>query len=247
MRCGRRVCAAVAAAAAFVVCCLCSSPWRARAGYDGDLPSVILFSGRDLWRNGVFAFGGLLWAPSGLDRGGFMLKTLLSTGLYRYNSEALGNLTVYGLELKGQVLPGWGFKRGAFELKLFAGPDVESHRLLPDDPTNSLRGTSFGLALAAELWDQPTTNTMLAADASFSTVGVNYAARVAFGWRAFYQFYVGPETQVYGGDGYRQFRAGLHITSLRTGHQEWSAAIGWAVDTDRRDSPYVRLGLMQRL
>ena len=53
--------------------------------------------------------------------------------------------------------------------------------------------------------------------------------------------------QVYGGDGYRQARFGAHITSLKTGTHEWSAAFGWAFDSDRRDSPYVRLGFMQRL
>ena len=247
MRYGRRVCAAVAAAA-FVVCSVCSASGPARAGDDDDdLAHLILFSGRDLWRNGVFAYGGLLWAPDGFDTSGFMLKTLLSVGAYRYNSGALGNVTVYGGELKGQVLPGWGFKRGHFELKLFAGLDIETHRLWPDDPTNSLRGTSVGLALATELWNEPTANTMIAADASLTTIGPNYAARIAAGWHAFDQFYIGPETQVYGGDGYRQFRFGVHVTSLKTGKREWSAAVGWAVDTDKRDSPYVRLGFMQRL
>lgn len=248
MRCVRRVCTAVAAAAVIVVCGVCSLSYPAHAGgYEDELAHVILFSGRDLWRNGVFACGGLLWAPDGLDRSGFMLKTLLSVGAYRYNSGALGGETVYGGELKGRVLPGWNFKRGHLELKLFAGPDFEAHRLWPDDPSNSLRGTSVGLALAIELWDEPSAATMLAANASFSTVGPNYAARVAAGWQAFEQFYAGPEIQVYGGDGYSQFRIGAHITSLKTGDREWSAAVGWAVDTDKRDSPYVRLGLLQRL
>ena len=244
MWCRRRVSAAVAAAA-FIACCVSLLPWSACAGDDDGLAHFILFSGRDLWRNGVFAYGGLLWAPHGLEADGFMLKTLLSGGAYRYDSGSLG--TVYGGELKGQVMPGWHFKRGHFELMAFAGLDVETHKLWPDDPGNSLRGTSYGLALAAQLWDQPTPETMLAADASFSTVGPNYASRIAFGWRAFGQFYVGPETQVYGGDGYRQFRVGAHITSLKTGTDEWSAAVGWAIDTDQRQSPYVRIGLMRRL
>lgn len=246
MRCGRRVSAAAATAAAFIVCCVCLVSWSAQAG-DDNLARLILFSGRDLWRNGVFAYDGLLWAPGGFDTSGFMLKTLLSAGAYRYNSGALGGETVYGGELKGRLLPGWGFKRGRFELKLFAGPDLEMHKLWPNDPSNDLRGTRFGLALAMELWDEPSATTMLAADASFSTVGPNYAARIAFGWRAFEQFYVGPETQVYGCDGYSQFRLGAHITSLKTGKREWSAAAGWAIDTDKRESPYVRLGFMQRL
>ncbi len=249
MRIGRRVCAAVVAAAAFIVCCLCTVSWPAHAGGDDDddLAHFIVFTGRDLWRNGVFAHGGLLWAPAGLDTGGFVLKTLLSAGAYRYTSGALDNATVYGGELKGQLLPGWYFKRGRFELKLFAGPDLEMHRLWPDDTSNSLRGTSLGLALATEVWIEPTQVTMLAADASLSTIGPNYAARIATGVRLLGQFYVGPEMQVYGGDGYSQMRYGAHVTSLKTGLSEWSAAAGWAIDTDKRDSPYVRLGFLQRL
>ena len=248
MGCGRRVCAAVFAAAAFIVC-LCTVSWPAYAGGDDDddLAHFIVFSGRDLWRNGVFANGGLLWAPGGLNSSGFTLKTLLSTGIYRYTSGALDNATVYGGELKGQLLPGWCFKRGHFELKLFAGPDLEWHGLRPDDPTNELRGTSLGLALATEVWIEPTPDTMLAADASLSTVGPNYAARIATGLHLFGQFYVGPEMQVYGGDGYSQMRYGAHVTSLKTGLSEWSAAAGWAIDTDKRESPYVRLGFLQRL
>jgi hypothetical protein len=30
-------------------------------------------------------------------------------------------------------------------------------------------------------------------------------------------FYSGPETQLYGSDGYRQWRLRLHITSMKTG------------------------------
>ena len=88
---------------------------------------------------------------------------------------------------------------------------------------------------------------MLAADGALSSIGGNYAARLAVGWRLFEQFYGGPESQVYGGDGYAQLRFGLHVTSLKTeGDIEWSVAAGWAIDSDRRESPYVRLGVMQK-
>ncbi len=36
------------------------------------------------------------------------------------------------------------------------------------------------------------------------------------------------------------------ITSFRTGDAEWSAAAGWAIDSESRSSPYLRLGFMQR-
>jgi hypothetical protein len=35
-------------------------------------------------------------------------------------------------------------------------------------------------------------------------------------------------------------------TSLKTGNFEWSAAGGWAQDSDRRSSPHLRLGVLTR-
>lgn len=242
---GRRVRAALFTAAAFVVCAFCVSAGPGWAADDDDA-RFILFSGRDIWRNGVFANGGLLWAPNGFDQDGVLLKVLLSGGLYRYNAGSLGGQQVIGAEWLAQVMPGWRVKRGALEAKVFFGPEIQNHRLWPDDPANRLRGRELGLRFAVDLWDEPTPATMAAADASLSSVGSNYSARAAFGWRVLDQFYAGPETQVYGGDGYRQLRFGVHITSMKTGATEWSAAGGWAVDSDQRSSPYVRLGVMTR-
>ncbi len=221
------------------------SPVPARAGE--KISHLMLFAGRDIWGNGLFGYDGALWAPWGLDRSGFMIKALISAGLYRYTSGALGSINVYGGELTGQLLPGWCFRRGTFEAKLFAGPDLEYHRLLPDDPSNALRGRSLGLRAAIDIWYEPTLQTMIAADASYSTIVGDYTGRLAFGWRLLGLFYLGPEAQVYGGDGYRQYRFGVHITSFKTGKREWFAAFGGSIDTDQRASPYLRLGLLQRL
>jgi hypothetical protein len=34
---------------------------------------------------------------------------------------------------------------------------------------------------------------------------------------------------------------------MKTGDAVWSAAGGWALDTNKRSSPYLRLGFMQRV
>jgi hypothetical protein len=244
---GRRVCAAIAVAVAFLFCWLSGLPRRALAGED-DEAHVILFSGRDLWRNGVFLYGGLLVAPGGFEQDGLLLKLLYSGGAYRYNAGSLGGEEVDGVEVLGAAMPGWRIKRGPVEMKFFFGPEIQQHWLWPDDPANRLRGRQFGLRFATELCAEPTPSTMVAADASLSSIGSNYSGRVAFGWRMFDAFYGGPETQVYGGAGYAQWRFGLHVTSLKTDDiTEWSAAAGWAIDSDRRSSPYVRLGLMQEV
>jgi hypothetical protein len=44
----------------------------------------MLFSGRDIWRNGAFAHGGFMFAPGGFEQDGLLLKILFSSGLYRY-------------------------------------------------------------------------------------------------------------------------------------------------------------------
>src|SRR6476646_585224 len=76
MSSGRRVCAAVIAAAALLVCILraaCVPAWA-----NDDDPHAILFSSRDIWLNGAFAHGGFLFALSGLDQDGLLLKILFS-------------------------------------------------------------------------------------------------------------------------------------------------------------------------
>ena len=76
--------------------------------------------------------------------------------LYRYDAANLGGARVTGTEWLAQVLPGWRIKRGNAEFKFFMGPDIQVHRLQPDDPQNKLRGRSFGLRMAAEFWYEPT-------------------------------------------------------------------------------------------
>jgi hypothetical protein len=239
----RRVRAARTFAAAFVVGCVCVSNAPVRAAEDAA--HFLLFGGSDIWRNGAFTYGGLLWSPGGLDREGFTLKAVMSGGTYRYWSGAVGG-DVTGRELVAQVLPGWRFKSDRLEVKVFAGLDLQDHRLSPDDPASRLRGGDAGLRAAADLWYEPTPSTMLAADGSISTIITSYSARLAYGWRPFDRFYLGPEAQMFASDGYRQTRFGAHLTGLKTGQFEWSAAAGWSDDSDHRTSLYVRFGLLTR-
>jgi hypothetical protein len=168
--------AALAAAAVWLSC-----P-AVHAGEDEDA-TVIIFSGRDLWRNGIFAYGGFLTAPGGFEDDGLMLKVAFSGGAYRYHAGGLGGEEVIGVDTKAQVLPGFRIKRHGVEAKIFFGPDLERHKLSPDDPDNRLRGTDLGLRFNAEFWTEPTPATMIAADLSLSTIATSGSARLAYGWR----------------------------------------------------------------
>jgi hypothetical protein len=247
----RRVRAAISITAAFIGSGVFL--WTGPPGWaDEDDQRSILFSGRDIWRNGAFAYGGLLVTPGDLEQDGFMLKLLLSGGLYRYTADNLNGEQVIGGDWLAQVLPGFRIKRGKAELKFFFGPELQRHKSWPEDPDNRLRGQSFGLLMAGELWYEPTYATMIAANASMSSIATSHSARAGIGWRVAGEilngdgFYLGPEVQYFGADGYRQLRLGVHITSMKTGKTEWFAAGGWATDSEGRSSPYLRLGVSSR-
>jgi hypothetical protein len=243
--CRRRcVSAAAIVAAASLICCVGVRSGPARAGDDGA--KLLFFSGTDLWRDGQFLYGGVLWSPGGLDRDGFTVKAVLSGGRYRYVSGALGNVAVTGSEEEAQILPGWRFTRGTLELKVYAGIDIKNDTTSPTDPGNRLHGISVGARAAVDLWYEPTPTTMLAANASLTSIDADYSARLAVGWRLLGFAYIGPEAQTFACANYSQWRLGLHITGLKTGAWEWSAAGGWSSDSDSRSGGYVRLGLLTR-
>lgn len=204
---------------------------------------LLMSSGFDLWRGGGFAHGGLIWSPDGLQQDGFALKLVAGAGTYRYRS---GATEITGRQYIASAMPGWRLKDGTIELTVFGGLDVQQHRTSPVDPGNRLRGLHYGARGGFDLWAEPIpAQVMLAASVSASTIGQNVWARAATGVRAF-DIWLGPEAIYYGDETYRQFRVGAHATALRTGAFEWSAGLGWGLDSDKRSGVYGRLGVLLR-
>jgi hypothetical protein len=232
--------------AATVFAVLCSLSWVVPATAQGAGARTLLFSGADLWGHGTFLYGGALWSPGGLNHDGFTLKALISGGTYNYVSGALDDATVDGREFVAQLLPGWRFRRGATEFKVFAGIDLQNHHLSPNDPGAKLRGNDAGARAAFEFWTEPTANTMIAIDGSASTIAGSYSIHAATGWRFANRFYFGPELQAFASDDYRQRRVGAHITAFKLRDTEWSAAAGYAADSDDRNSAYARFSVSRR-
>jgi len=233
--------AAVVAAAAQVCC---ASAVRSQTAVPAP-PATLFFAGTDLWRYGQFMHGGVVLSPGGLDAEGFALKLVVGGGRYSFASGSL-NQDVEGRVFSAAVLPGWRFRRGAFIATLYAGGDLQDHRLTPDDPSARLRGFYLGARVAAELWYQPDALSMMAADGMLSSIGPTGSARIAVGWRGAAPAFIGPEAKMFWCGDFSQLSVGAHVTGLRTDAFEWSAGAGWAIDSDRRAGPYVRLGVIAR-
>lgn len=221
-----------------------------KAAHASSVPApvrLLIFGGSDLWRHGAFAHGGGMWLRNGDDRDGPVFKAVLSGGAYRYRSGALGNVQVTGRQSTFQALPGWRLRRGQLFVTVFAGFELQSHRLAPDDPSAGLRGGHVGLRTGLDYWHEVSPRSVLIGDTSLSTIGRSYSARAAYGRRISDRYYLGPEIAAFAAGGnYRQIRAGLHVTGMRTNLFEWSGAAGYASDTDRRSGLYGRLGVLMR-
>ena len=211
-----------------------------------DEPHFLYFIGGDQWPHWAFAHVGAIWSPGGLNNEGFALKLLANGGTFHYQSGALNDADILGINYSVAALPGWRFKRDGFEVTVFAGYELQNFRLIPNDPDTRLRGVVTGFRGGFELWHEPSPTTMLAADASASSTGAGHYARLAYGWRLLDRFYLGPESQIYVTDRYTHTRAGVHITALKFDDREISGAVGYATDNDHRSGLYLRIGLLTR-
>ncbi|MFZ2069677.1 MAG: cellulose biosynthesis protein BcsS [Xanthobacteraceae bacterium] len=236
----RSVVAAFVAAAVVV----CAAGDRATAGGLDD-HSFLLFTGTDIWRYGGFLYGGFLWSPKGLDSDGFTFKMLLDGGAYSYVSGAL-QLTVDGTKLSAAALPGWRFTRGGLNVAVFAGPMVQDYRLTPNDPGSHLHGLYAGGETAVDIWYQPNAMTMAAFNGAIATIGPTGYARGAIGVRVLSAAFVGPEIEEIWCADFEELEFGAHLTGLRFNSVEWSMASGFALTSDQRSGPYLRLGVNAR-
>jgi hypothetical protein len=231
------------AAAALVAAVSCCRVALADAIAPGDEYRWLLFSGVDLWRNGAFAHGGILWSPGGLGREGFTLKLLLAGGTYYYD---VGGSSVKGLLRLASIMPGWRIKQDRLEIVVFAGADVQEHSLGPDDLGNRLRGIHYGVRFGGDLWLQPTDRLMAAGSFSVSSIAWQYFTRAQLGLLVPGIGWLGPEYHAIGDTSYRQQRWGIHLTGFRTFMFEWSLGAGYLTDSADRSGPYGRLGLNVR-
>ena len=238
----RSIVAAVLAATGIAAC---AALYAANA--DGAAaPSLLLFSGADIWRYGAFLNGGLIWSPAGLDTDGFTFKMLLDGGSYSYVSSGLEE-NIDGGKLSAAALPGWRISRGGLTATLFAGLTVQDYRLAPADPGSRFNGFFVGAQAAADIWYQPTPHTMAALNGAIASIGPTGYLRAAIGIRLLDRAFVGPEFGEFWCGDFQEIELGAHVTGLRIGDgMEWSMGSGLALTSDQRAGAYVRLGLNAR-
>ena len=236
----------VATAVAVAWTAVCAVVGGAEAGSPA-VPSFLFFSGTDIWRYGAFLYGGLLWSPAGLDADGFTFKMLVDGGRYNYVAGA-GSFAenIDGTKLSVAALPGWRLSRDGLIVTVFAGPVAQDYRLAPADPGSRLNGFYVGGEFSADIWYQPNPRTMAALNGAIASIGPTGYLRAAFGIRLLGAAFVGPEIEQLWCADFQEIEFGGHVTGLRVDALQWSMGGGFALTSDQRSGPYVRLGVNAR-
>lgn len=209
----------------------------------GGMPDRLMyFGGVDASHWSLGAYGGLQWAPAGLNKDGFILRFYMSENLERYTT---GTRSDYTQISRATLLPGYLMRRGNLEVQFLAGLDMEADYFFHDQRRSRLR-TTAGTRGTMDIWWEPTREMMLQYALSGTTIDNGYTTRVAAGWRMFDLFWIGPEAALSNDYFSQQTRIGGHLTGLRTGPYEWSFAAGHVQDNFERQGVYARFGMVIR-
>lgn len=188
-------------------------------------------------------YTGVLYAPTGMHQSGLRLSAFGLVGRYEYHGGNAGEL-FKGNFYSTDALIGWShvFRNGAFTLA--AGANFQHHRVRPSDPNNSVQGSEWGLKVQADLWVNPTPNTLIYALGSYSTAFDTYytIGRLGFDVTG-RQVFFGPEVGGLGNDRTDQVRVGAHITGIRLGPAKLTVSGGWMHERGEGDGGYATANL----
>ncbi|GEL44375.1 hypothetical protein MEX01_49660 [Methylorubrum extorquens] len=161
-------------------------------------------------------------------------------GTYSYPGTAVGQ-TVKGVQQEGTVLLGYEWIWQQAALAGYIGMNVRSNELSILDPENPVVGTGLGLKVAGDLYVNPTDNTLLAVNASYSTLFNAYYARARAGFAVAPGVFIGPEVTFLGDNFFNGWRAGGHVTGFAIGPMKFSLGAGYAFDRIRKGGYYTSI------
>ena len=122
-------------------------------------------------------YSGMTFAPFGAIREeGWRLRLQGGYGQYQYQAvRAVAGaphlIQFRGIKSFGEVMAGYQLGLGALTLKAFAGAELESNTLLPNDPANPVNGVATGAKLAVETWLDLGPNGWAALDGAWGSAG----------------------------------------------------------------------------
>ena len=174
------------------------------------------------------AYTGVLYAPYGMHQSGLRFSLFGLIGRYEYHGGDTGNEQFKGQFVSSHALVGWSHVFTSGAITFAAGANYQDQRVRPDDPNNPVQGSKLGLKVQADMWVQPTSETLLYVLGSYSTAFNTYYSVARWGYDfTNSQLFIGPEISALGNNRTDQFRIGAHVTGLRVGNGKLTLSGGW--------------------
>lgn len=209
---------------------------------------TVLFGSVDAGRS-VFVASGVKRTLTGpLDGSGFVVMETSGMGLTRERFEPTPGLGVIRVTTQTASLIGYQWAGDGVYAALYAGPEIYHEQLTVAAIAGRWSKPRFGLRALAELWINPSQDTLLTATLQGGSTRGSLYGRVSAGLRLWRSLYVGPEAGFYATQTYNETKLGAHVTGLRLGIFHFRVSGGVQTQDDRRHpSPYVGVTTWIRL
>lgn len=200
-----------------------------------------LYFGTDVNTNhGLVGYGGLLYAPGGMDNSGLRVSLFGLYGKYQYTDDDTNGNTFKGRFASVDALVGYSrtFENAAATLAV--GANYQDQRVTPFDPNNPVQGEKLGFKVQGDFWVNPTERTLVVGIASYSSAFNTYYAIFRTGYDFFGQdFFIGPEVGALGNSRTDQQRVGLAITGIPVAKRvRLTLSGGWLHERNEKDAAY---------
>ena len=199
-----------------------------------------LYFGTDVnTHRGLVGYGGLLYAPGGMDNSGLRIAIFGLYGKYEYTHDD-GTNTFKGRFASVDALVGYSKAYDNAAVTLAIGANYQDQRVSPFDPGNSVQGEKVGFKVQGDFWVNPTEQTLVMGIASYSTAFNTYYSILRFGYDFFGKdFFIGPEFGALGNARTDQQRVGLAISGIPVGKRvRLTLSGGWLHERNEKDGAY---------
>ena len=175
---------------------------------------------------------------SKLEESGVRVRLGGILGSYSYVSATPGVDTVVGRESTVSALVGYEWVSQGSSYAAYIGAEGQNRTLSKPDPGNKATGVAIGVKASVDFMTNPTANTMVSGNLTYSSNNSAYYARLKAGMAMTDKIFVGPEVLLLGDKFYKQYRVGAHLTGAKFGRLQFGVSGGYLMDRDQGSGAY---------
>ena len=175
---------------------------------------------------------------------GLRLRVTTATSRYVYWTDPARTARASGLDTSVDLFAGYGFALDRGFLQIVGGPTFLWSEQRPPGGAPASHIARSGVAFVVSYYGLPTERTMVFAQGRYSTISSAYFVEGRVGLAVAPRLHLGPEFAISGGEGYRQWRVGAHLSGVQLGRLGLGIGAGFVEDRNTGEGAYVSARLL---